>query len=649
MFLFLFLTSITIAQETNDKTLLTINGKDILASEFIRVYKKNLEIIDKDEQNDLDSYLKLFVDYKLKLEESYAQQLDTLPIYIHEFNRHKDQLLASYLFDKKVTDDLINEAFDRQQKQVYVNHILLYSKIDELPKDTLIVYNKIKKIRADILSGKIDFETAARKYSDDPNAASNGGDLGWFSAFVMVYPFETAAFTTPVGEVSEIVHTQFGYHILLVKDRRKLPNDVTAAHIMITNVQKDTTVIAEQRIKEIYAKYKQGELFEDLAKQFSEDKNTAKTGGLLKQFGPGKLNSKAFEEATFSLKNVGDVSEPFKTDYGWHIVKLIERHPKITYEEALPLLDKRIQRAQRLDIINNVTTEKIKNRYGVVTNNEEVISFFSKFINEAIKEKKWVFSDSLNPKMTTPLFTLDKTHFTYKDFAKYIETRQVKSRGYKNTLAYATIFYNEFEQNTLRDYFDNNIELEDVAFGAIVNEYREGLLIFDLMDKNIWKRVRRDTLGLQKYFETNIESYHWNTRVNGLIAVTTDAKIAKKVKSLLKKGNTKDEIKEKVNKGEIINVIFTEGIFEIGDRELPESYKPELGVSKVYNTSTNFTVVKVREILPKKNKEFDDVKGKVMGDYQNYLEKEFIENLHAKFPVKIHNDVLELVKKQLQK
>ncbi|WP_438963885.1 peptidylprolyl isomerase, partial [Winogradskyella sp.] len=356
LLLFLLVVQLTNAQD-QDVVLLTVDGETIMTSEFLRVYNKNLDLVKDESQKDIDSYLKLFTEYQLKLKEAKRLELDEDPKYQREFLSYKKQLTKNYLSENKVTEDLVKEAYERNSYDINASHVLV--RLDESVKDTTNVYDKISSLRERVLNEGFD------KVKADAHDGTTifVEDLGYFSAFKMVYDFESVAYNTPVGEVSEPFRTQFGYHVVKVNDKRPSRGTITAAHIMVGLNQKDSLLVPEERINEIYKKLSQGESFDALAKQFSDDKSSAKNGGTLSPFKSGQLSSVKFEDEAFGLVNDGEFSEPFLTDYGWHIVKRISLNPIKTYDELKPTLEARVKRDSRSKLINQAMVEELKGRY----------------------------------------------------------------------------------------------------------------------------------------------------------------------------------------------------------------------------------------------------------------------------------------------
>src|SRR5690554_3881628 len=323
------------------QVLFTIDDKRYYTDDFVRVYNKNLDFVKDDSQKDIDNYLDLYLAYKMKVNKAYDLGLDKNPKSIKELESYRSQLSKNYLTDTNVSEQLIREAYDRSLKEIKAAHILVLVDENATPQDTLKAYQKIKSIRERILKGE-DFGKLAQELSEDPSAKENKGDLGYFSVFRMVYSFENAAYNTPKGKISPPIRTRFGYHLIKVNDVRDNRGEISVAHIMIAkpnDVAKKTET--QEKNNMIHQKLRQGENFEGLAKQFSDDNSTAPNGGKLARIASGQLNSAAFEDAAFSINSIGEYTEPIETAFGWHIIKLLEKHPIQTLEEIRSDLEKR--------------------------------------------------------------------------------------------------------------------------------------------------------------------------------------------------------------------------------------------------------------------------------------------------------------------
>lgn len=645
VFILAFLCATTVFSQNKKEVLMTIEGKPVYASEFKRVYLKNLDLVQDESQKDIDGYLQLFIDYKLKIAEAEAQGLDEESLYKSEFSKYRDQLSRNYLFEDKITDELAKEAYERGKEEVSASHILIKVDYESVPRDTLVAYNKLNSIRERAVKGE-DFTQLAKIYSEEPGAKESGGNLGYFSVFNMVYPFENAAYNTKVGEISKIIRTSFGYHILKVNDRRaKLPK-IAVAHIMISDKKGARTFNPEERINEIYTMLKQGESFESLATQFSDDKNSAVKGGKLNPFTKGDLRASEFENAAYDLKNIGDISKPVKTDFGWHIIRLDEKLPVETFEQQKETLEKKVTEGDRSKIVTAAINNKIKEKYGFKTG-ESFLPYFDTYVTDDVLKRKWVMNPIPSENEKT-LFTIGDKKFGSTDFAKFISSRQKTTRPYKLKETLLLDLYNEFETESLKDYFKQNLEKENEDYAAILAEYRDGLLIFDVMNQNIWQKAKNDSVGVQEYYNKTKQNYQWKQRVDADIYSATSEILAQQIQKMLSEGKTTEEIKAALNTEDKVNVLVTPGIFEIEQHELPKGLEIKEGVSKVYPNSGSFVVVNIKTILAPSEKSLDDVKGKVLSNYQNDIEAKWMQELRSKYKVEVDKKTLKRLKKELK-
>ncbi|WP_046755803.1 peptidylprolyl isomerase [Kordia jejudonensis] len=652
LFLTLFVSLTTFAQSEKDNVLFTIEGEPTYVSEFSRVYKKNLDIIDEKDQKEINEYFDLFVEYKLKLKEAYNLNLNEKASYKKELAGYKKQLSKNYLTDNTVTEKLVQEAYDRLQKEVKASHILIKVSAEASPSDTLAAYEKIMKLRKSIIDGA-DFGDVAAQNSDDPSAKgnqtipANKGNLGYFSAFRMVYPFETAAFNTPKGEISMPIRTQYGYHIIKVTDVRENAGEITVAHILLLNKEdSENKENPEEKIKDIYSQIKAGSDFGAMAKRYSEDRSSGVNNGKLPKFGRGRLRSKKFEEVAFSLDNVGQISAPFQSEFGWHIVQLVSKHTQKSFEDEKYNLEQRIKRDKRANVINSSVVKKIKKLYTITENPEAKKDFQTLAATDNFFTRSWQLPT--DPAfLNKTLIQIKDTKITYNDFATYLSKN--KSRVMQKNIdpkAFINANYAQYIDGKLLAFYENDLENVNEEFAAIYGEYRDGLLLFDLMEQQIWEKAKNDTLGLEAYFNANKENYKWKNRVEAVIATCTDANVAKEVKQLLAEGKPLDEIKNTVNKDAKVNVIFTMGVFEEGHRNLPKEFQLKKGVSDVIKEAEgDYTIIKVNEVIPADYKALSEIKGKVISDYQVHLEKEWIQQLKENYKVKINKKVYRKLKK----
>jgi peptidyl-prolyl cis-trans isomerase SurA len=487
--LFVLSLSMSVVAQKKDKKLITIDGEKITVSEFKRVYEKNLDAIDNEEAKNVTNNLELYINYKLKVKEAYDIKLDTLPSYKREMATYRNQLSAPYLQDTTFIDKLVKDAYFRTKNQVKAKHILIRMPKDAAPKDTLVAYNKIFKLRERILNGE-KFEVIAAQFSEDKSAKDdpktgrkgNGGNLGYFSAFNMVYPFEVAAYSTKINEISMPFKTQFGYHIMQVDDFKESKGEIEAAHILI----RDTSSVGEKKMNSIYAKLKANEKFEDLAKQYSEDPGSKGNGGKLGKFGAGRM-VKPFSDAAFSLENVNDFSKPFQTRFGWHIVKLIKKHPIKSFNEMRKDLKAKVKKSSRMQLSEKAVVNKLKNEYSILEFEDA-----KKILDR--KNLRSIPKDSLQ----STIISINDKKVTQETFINYIRNRR--------HLAIFKLF-EMFKEDQIMTYYKENLIHTEPEYAYTLKEYEDGLLLFELMQDKIWTKSSKDTLGLKKYFDSNAANY----------------------------------------------------------------------------------------------------------------------------------------------
>lgn len=638
--LFFILLIFSASASLHAQPILTIAGEDVTKAEFERVYKKNNTKETSYDRKAVTDYLNLYINYKLKVREALELGMDTAKSFTDELSGYRKQLAQPYLTDKDVSESLLKEAYNRMKTDVRASHILIKLAPDALPKDTIEAYNKIMKIRDEIMKGA-DFGTIAKAKSDDPSAKENNGDLGYFTSLQMVYPFETAAFNTKVGEVSQPVRTRFGYHIIKVTDSRPAQGEVKCAHIMAkfqAGGKPEDSTKAVAKINEISAKLKAGENFEDLAKQYSDDQGSAKSGGVLPQFGTGRMVPE-FEKAAFALKNVGDVSEPIRTSYGWHIIKLLEKKPLGSYEELQADLKNRVGKDSRSELSKTSMINKIKAKYNF-KETPKAKDEFMKVVDTTLTSGKWTADKAANLKNT--MFTLGTNSYTQQDFAKYITDHQTK-RGTGTPQVMAANMYNDWVNESALAYEEKMLDANYPEFKSLMQEYRDGILLFELTDKKVWSKAVKDTSGLKKFYDKNKNNYMWNDRLEATIYTCSNADVAKEVRKLMKSIDDDDTLMARVNKSSQLNLQVKSGKFLKGDNEIIDSIPWVAGMTKDFRHGNSVVFVNVKQKINAQPKSLDEAKGLVTADYQAYLEKEWIDSLRKKYPVVIHQEVVDSI------
>ncbi len=726
--LLLFLASAcNTTKPTNIKStpLFTIGDKSTYPDEFEYVYaKNNLKKDSVVQEKDIKEYLDLYVNFKLKVQEAKSLGLDQKESFKTELEGYRKQLAKPFLMESKVTDQLAEEAYDRMKYEINASHILLKLDQNATPEDTLKVYTDIMKIRERALNGE-PFEALAKQYSQDPSAKSNGGNLGYFSAMQMVFPFENAAYNTAKGKISMPVRTQFGYHILLVHDKRNSRGQVKLAHIMLRATEgmpQENLDSAKNKIDEIYKKLIAGEDWDKLCAQFSEDVGTSKKGGELPWLGTGRIHPD-FEKPAFALENPNDFTTPVKTPYGWHIIKLIAKKGIEPFEKVKKDLEEKIKRDGRAQQGIKTTLKRLKSDNNFVKN-EENLNKALQLADSTLLQGKWSYDET---QKIGELFQINEVHYAVKDFLQYVLDKQ-RPRAKLTPKTLMQSYYDDYEKQSLLDYESDHLAEKHTEYRMLYNEYKEGMLLFELMDQKVWSLASKDTVGLQRFFDVNKENYKWKERADATIFDAISLDVIKKLQTLNKEGSfvvssmeirdlstdVKQKLEAKItqlrkdpnakillsheagnetlvksivdiatgkgfdearvikkltereavevyflsNDEELIKRVFNKnnplalqikrGKFEKNDNEILKSIAWEQGLSTVVEKDGRHFWVRIKDILPADYKSLNEIKGLVISDYQDQLEKELVKDLKVKYPVKINKRQFEKVIKRLK-
>ena len=484
--LIFFTTSLCFTQNNSNDILFTIGDDSVNTKEFLRVYNKNLDLITDNSQKDIDNYLQLYIDYKLKVLEAYEKKYDKKESYISELNKYSTQLASNYLFDKNSQDSMLNEAYLRTKTEIKASHILI--KIKEQDLDTLDIYNKLISYREDFKN--YDLSYLIKKYHDGKNIFVE--DLGYFSAFKMIYSFESKAYETKVGDISMPFRTRFGFHVLKVEDKRESLGEVNVGHIMLSKDNNNS----QSKINSLYDSIIRGDNFESFAKKYSDDKNTSSVGGRLKPFTSGQLNSLPFEKAAFDLTEINEISKPIETKFGWHILKLYSKSKLSSFKEMESSLLKKVKNNSRSSVISNSFYKKLLNKYSINYDND--LTYFTDQLNGHNANNIWKIPSTINKKKI--LFKINDKTLNYLDFANYIVNTSLSNGSIYSSV---TDLYKDFINQSVMNYYKSNLLSENTEYRYIYNEYKEGLMLFDLMQNEVWNKAKEDTIGLKTYFKNN--------------------------------------------------------------------------------------------------------------------------------------------------
>ncbi len=650
-----FAVSNAISQKSiGKKILVTIGDEKVSANEFTKVYEKNNTQSDLYEADAVREYLDLYINFKLKVLEAEALKMDTVMSFKKELEGYRDQLALPYFVDETVNESLLEEAYNHLNKDIRASHILIMVDENAIPEDTLKAYNKIANIYKEVMSGK-DFAEAADEYSDDPSARDreaipnkqrfrpgNKGDLGYFTVFNMVYPFENAAYNTGINEVSSIVRTKYGYHIIKVTDIKDAMGYAEVAHVFVALLPEATTedsLRKVEKINNIYSKIQNGLSFEDAVAQHSEDRGSIKNQGKLSKFSCNRVVPE-FVKVVDNLE-IDEISEPVRTAYGFHIIKLINIEKPGSFEEESSKLKEQLKKDQRSLKSEDVVIINIKNENKFKIYPEAIAEVITA-IDTSVLKKRFV-ADTLI-EMTLPVMKLRKEKYTQYDFAKFVQANQrIQENIDKNV--YLNQLFTNFEKETCINFMDNNLEDQYPEFKELVQEYHDGILLFNLTDEKIWTKAVKDTVGLQEFFSNNSGVYNWGARVNATVYQLKDQKVLDKVALIIEQYDNDGDIAKALDNDSITSVRIMPDLYEKGDNKYVDMVEWKTGITGPINSDVEelAVFVKISETIPPQPKELDEARGLATADYQAFLEKEWVEQLKKKYPVKVNNEVLDLI------
>lgn len=645
--------STNLQAQDKDPVVLSVAGEDITRSEFLNVYQKNNvngEVID---QKSLEEYMELYINFRLKVKEAEALGLDTVQAFKDELAGYRKQLAQPYLIDEEMNQALLDEAYNRKQSDIRASHILIRVDRNASAADTLAAYKRVMAIRKRIMKGE-NFGKLAEELSDDLSARDraaegrtirgNKGDLGYFTVFDMVYPFETGAYNTPEGEISMPVRSDFGYHLIKVTDRKPAMGKVQVAHILLKIASgataADSAAVAEKAL-DIYNRATTGENFGELADKYSDDKSTSSKGGVLPWFGSNKMIPEFIKEIS-DLKNTNDITKPFISSFGWHIVKLIDRKEIGSYEDNRNDLKQSLTRNDRAKKSEEALIKRIKKEYKF-SENQKFRDDFYKVVTDTVFAGAWKAEQAAGLDKT--MFTIGRRSISQQDFAKYIAANQRK-RNPEDIRQFVNGMYKTFVNQTLLAYEDSQLESKYPEFKALVKEYRDGILLFELTDQKIWSKAVKDTLGLADFYNKNKSNYMWGKRVDATLYTlnSTDKDLLAELRKNLSKSISDNELLEQINNDSTTLLTTDRRKFSKEDNTYVDAVEWKKGLSKDIVEDGKVYLLNIHEVLSPEPKQLDEARGLITADYQNFLEQRWIKELREKYPYNVNQEVLSSIK-----
>jgi peptidyl-prolyl cis-trans isomerase SurA len=615
----------------------------VTKEEFEYVYQKNnggLEVAKKQTTADYQKYLDLYVTFKRKVLDAEAEGIDTTSAFKNELETYIKQLAQPYLIEKEELDRLIREAYDNLQSAVSVSHILI--KVDEsaAPEDTLKAYAKTTAILDSLKRNLKTFDALALAHSEDPSVSSNKGYLSYFTAFDFVYPFEKAAFTTPVGSLAGPIRTKFGYHILKVNDKIKTGGNREISHILIRyggNYTAKDSIEGLQRANMIAKEIKGGKDFAELAKEYSDDPNTKARGGDL---GTRYLPLPEMQDLKFKLKD-GEVSAVFKSKVGYHLMKAKIVDGNKPFADMQKVLRNRVTRDKRADVAEDKLIAKLKKQY----NFQAMPAAEAKFLQQAGADYATPAFKGQNLKkdvLDAPLFGFADQKYKGSDFMAFLENNRKKSTEKLPSEARFRSELDDFVKSKLLKHEEGQLENKYDEFRHLKKEYRDGILLFALTEKRVWRRAVEDTVGLKAFYEKTKNNYVAQERVRIREYRSTNREMMDKLDSLL---TAKADAKtmDSLFMTQLFAVRQSKQILEKTNPKSTEAYRnPEGYHSPIQpEANNNFSLFQVEKFLPAGIKEFDEAKAELITKYQTQLETDWVAELAQKYPFKLDDKVFQ--------
>lgn len=633
----------------DDPVLFTVAQTPVRVSEFLQIYtKSNQQKADFSEAS-LREYLDLYVKFKLKVQKAREMRLDTVAAFRSELEGYRRQLAAAYLVDREVTEKLIREAYEHMKQDVEVSHILILCEKSAPPADTLAAFRRANALLQKALAGA-DFAQLARDSSEDKSSKENGGYVGFITALLPdgYYWFEKAIYSAKPGVVPYVVRSFQGYHVIKVHSFRPARGEVEVAHILIRKGDnEEANSLKRQRADSAYAAAQQMS-WDEACMRYSEDQVSAAKGGYVGAFGINRYQ-RSFEEAAFALEKDGAISPPVETSVGWHIIKRLSRRPLPPFEEMRRALSERIKRDSRSEVARRSLIQRIQHEANFREFPQNLQAWASQQVDSIFHTFRWK-PDSTAPQ--TPLMQYGDRIYTLADFEEFLARSsrdRMRGMGFPVEQTIAILYQNWVDEAAIA-YEESQLDKKYPEFRHLMREYEEGMLLFDAAKIEVWDRANTDTLGLQRYFDENLKTkYLWDERavVSFYTLKSDDSTLLKKVCEFAAKNAPEAVLKKFNKKAEVL--VRLEKTYEKGrNKDLDNLWRAgALSEPKRDAATKTASFLKVERLLPPSPKALSEARGYAVADYQDYLEKKWVEQLRAQYPVQINEDVFNaLIKRQ---
>lgn len=642
---FLVILSCYDAYGQSDPVLMRINGEQVTKSDFEYAYKKANSSISAENQT-IDQFLQSFIDFKLKVEQAKSLQLDKDKTFEKEYSTYLEQIQKPYITDSISAQTVARKIYDRLAENIQIGRLFVAFPTEHvLPKDTLEAYNKIVSIRKSAISGDSNkFEELVVKFSDDSisKRSSIPGYMGWKTALMFDPRFEDAMYTTALDSISQPVRTNTGYYLIKVFDRRQDLGQINLSHIFFPYPYEDSDAAQKDSVRNqaqaVYEGLLSGANFAKAAQEFSSDQETASRGGALGWFGVNNPLPYVFEEPLFSL-NEGEISQPLEMDYGFHIFKVVNKRYQLPWENLQGEIIKAISQNNRNELIKELEKNSLTKEFPYSVNasvyNQLEAAAHTYHIADTI------YFEKITPLDNLVLVTIDSSEYKVIDFVRFL----IENPNTNFTLSTDILSHkiDDFILQKQQDAQKASLNERYPEFRHLTQEYYDGILLFDVMNREVWTKAQNDTKALQTLFDENPVKYKWDSpKYKGYVVHAKDKATLNKAKDLIKQYGNQDNLGQilyqKLNTDSIKSVYIEKGLWGKGENGFIDR--------TVFKVKNNREIVGYPQFLIEGKlistpETLEDAKGQVITEYQTILENEWIESLRQKYKVEINDDVLK--------
>lgn len=621
-----------------DPVVMKVGNTDVTRSEFEYLYHKNAG--QQLEPQTIEEYAEMFKVYKQKVADALNEKLDTLPAFVNELKGYLVDLKAPYAQDSVYIKQLMHQIYDRMGTEVQAYHIMVAKpRGTDKPKDVKALADSLHTL----LKNGADYGDLAARYSDDRGSAGKGGCMGWIVPLMTPCEFEDAVYATAPGQISEIVETPYGYHIIKGGERRPYRGEVLASHILklvpqeAPQEQQDAVKAEMDSIYDLAIAPLAS--FDALASKLSDDKSSARQGGVLPWFGAGRMVPE-FDSVAFAL-NVGDISLPFRTAYGWHIIKKLDKRGLAPYAELEPRLKQAManRNDQRRFQITRHNADNLRKEYKLKMNDKVVARMYAWVKEHGLNAD---FNPAFEADANEPFMSFRDKKYTVGDFLEH--NTHFRDLGYPSTgVKDLETRIENFQQQELFHYFYGHLSETNAEYRNLENEYRDGMLLFEISNRKVWDKASKDTDGLNAYFAAHCGDYVWNTpRAKGVLVQAQDKEAMARCGELLDSlgadqgvAAIRSELQKRVR---VDRILLQEGENPLVDALV-------FGKDMTANADSKYPEYCIYGLKVLQAPEcVDDVKAAVTSDYQDALEREWLRELDNKYPAVIYEKELKKIK-----